>query len=167
MAETSPRNVFRYVSGDTKTQPVAVASATVIQNGDVLVLDSATAKPASLLSDGGTLVANQEAVHDVFLGIAMEASADGETKDITCATAGVFRMPATDTTTTDNASDFTPGELVGIDEATGTTISAVRCIGVATANLSIGRAARLYSQVLFADIEIVSTLHRGGPQAMA
>ena len=167
MAETSPRNVFRYVTGETNPRNVNVASATVIQIGDLVILASAAGVAASALADTATLAGNQEGVHDTFLGVALEGSADGETKDISVATTGVFRMPCTDTTTTDNASDFTHGELVGVDEATGTTVSAVRVIGVATANLAVGRVTKVYSQVLFADVEIVSTMHHGGPQAMA
>jgi hypothetical protein len=72
---------------------VAVDSATVIEVGDMVYLDTDDAKPAStaaLWNTSETLTA--QALKDSFLGIAMDASAAGETDTIRVSRSGVHRM---------------------------------------------------------------------------
>lgn len=152
---------MRWRYGDTNPVLAAVDSATVIEIGDLVYLDTDDAKPASSQGDAGSLAGNQEAFHDAFLGVAMQASAAGETNEIRVATTGVFEF--------DCASDtFEIGGLLGLVETGGTTLLNQTVVDVATANLAVGRVAKreaVANTRVFVDI--VSTVMRGGPQAMA
>lgn len=93
--------------------------------------------PASELADAGTEAANQEAFHDVFVGVAMQASPNGVAQPIRVATSGVFEfecLPAT----------AEVGDLIGVDEeGSGTELTTQMVAKVATANLAVGRWAKL------------------------
>ena len=71
-------DILRWRYGDTSPVVLPVDSATVIEIGDLVYLDVDDAKPASSLADAGTEAANQEGFHDVFAGVAMQRSRDGE-----------------------------------------------------------------------------------------
>ena len=96
-----------------------VDSATVIEVGDLLYLDTDDAKPASSQADGGTLAVNQETLHDNFAGIAMQASASGDTDSIRVATSGVFELDCASAT-------FEVGALVGGTENAGGNASKIK-----------------------------------------
>lgn len=155
-------NQLRWRYGDTNPVMLPVDSATVIDIGDLVYLDTDDAKPASAQTDLGNLAANQESFHDKFAGVAMQASADGDTRAIRVATTGVFEFDCA-------AATFEVGALVGAREnAGGTALENQRAIAVATPNLAIGRVARreaaASTSVL---VDIVSTMLYGGPQAAA
>ena len=84
-------NTMRWRYGETNPVVLPVASATVIEIGDLLYLDT-TAKPAGLHSYGASLAATQETFHDTFAGVAMQQSRAGDTQDIRVATSGVFEF---------------------------------------------------------------------------
>ena len=75
-------NKERFRRGTQNIIEVPVASATVIEKGDFICLVSGKAVPAGSVADAGDAAANREAVADVFLGIAQNASADGETDPV-------------------------------------------------------------------------------------
>lgn len=155
-------NKMRWRYGDTNPVMLPVDSATVIEIGDLVYLDTDDAKPASSLSDAGTPAANQEALHDAFIGVAMQASVSGQTADIRVATTGVFELACA-------AATFEVGDLIGGAENTaGNALEDQQAIGVATENLAIGRCAKreatASASVL---VDIVGTVTRGGPQASA
>ena len=144
-----------------------VASATVIDIGDFLYLDKGgggdgTAKPASVKPDAGTEAGNQEEFHDFFLGIALEASANGETDDIRVATRGIFTYACPNGT-------WELGDLVGVDEqASGTALEDQKVASVAGEALAVGRVVKTEaSATTTVTIEIVSTILYGGVQPMA
>ncbi len=64
--------------------PMNVLSATVIEKGDFVALSALneTVIPVSDIADAGDAAANREAAADVFVGIAMTASANGETEQV-------------------------------------------------------------------------------------
>jgi len=155
-------NRMRWRYGDTNPVMLPVDSSTVIEIGDLVYLDTDDAKPASSQSDQGTESANQETFHDNFVGVAMQQSRSGDTDDIRIATAGVFEFICPSGT-------FELGDLIGVDEAaSGTELEDQQVDSVATENLAVGRCAK---RVPSADtkvlIDVVSTIMRGGPQAMA
>lgn len=153
-------NTMRYRYGDTNPVMAAVDSATVIEIGDLLYLDTDDAKPASSLADTTTEAGNQEAFHDKFLGVAEQASASGDTDEIRVATAGVFEFDCP-------AETRQLGQLIGVDEASsGTALEDQVVDNVATANLAIGFVAKTTTTTKVL-VDIVSTVMRGGPQAMA
>ena len=85
-------NTMRWRYGDTCPVMLPVDSATVIEIGDLVYLDTDDAKPASAQADQGTEAANQELFHDKFAGVAMQASRSGDTQPIRVATTGVFEF---------------------------------------------------------------------------
>jgi hypothetical protein len=155
-------NSMRWRYGDTNPVMVPVADTTIIEIGDLVYLASGLGKPASAQADLGTKAGNQEALHDGFVGVAMQASPAGSTDPIRVATSGVFEFDCVSTT-----ADI--GDLFGVDEdGTGTELVSQTIVKVATANLAVGRCAKRISPAATrALVEIVSTSMRGGPQAMA
>ena len=155
-------STLRWRYGDTNPVTLPVDSATKIEIGDLIFLDTDDAKPASLYGDEGTLALNQEGLHDKFVGVAMQASANGDTKEIRIATSGVFEMDCA-------AATFELGALIGgVETADGTELESQRVVAVATPNLAIGRCAKRVNPAgTSLLVDIVSTVLKGGPQAMA
>jgi len=152
--------LWRY--GDTNPVLLPVSQGLVIEIGDLVCLDAGTAKSASTLPDLGTKSANQEAFHDILVGVAMQHSRSDDTQSIRIATSGVFEFDCASAT-------FEIGDLVGPDEdGTGTELEDNVVISVATPNLAVGRCAKRVNpagtQIL---VDVVSTMMRGGPQAAA
>ena len=100
---------MRWRYGDTNPVVAAVDAATVIEIGDLVWQDTDDAKPASALADHGTKAANQQALADAFLGVAMQRSRNGDTAPIRVATTGVFEFDCASGT-------FELGDMVGADE---------------------------------------------------
>lgn len=155
-------NKMRWRYGDTRPVMLPVDSATVIEIGDVVYLDTDDVKPASSQTDGGTLGTNQETLHDNFVGIAMQASGDGDVADLRVATAGVFELDCA-------AATFEVGDLVGASEnAGGTALEDQKAVAVAGENLAIGRCAMRESTASTSVyVDIVGTVTHGGVQAKA
>jgi len=155
-------NTMRWRYGETNPVMMPVLVGYIIEIGDLVYLDAQSAKPASAQTDGGTLAANQEGLHDKFLGVAMQASPDESTEPIRVATSGVFEFDCLSAT-------FEMGALVGAKEdSSGTELENQFVIGVATPNLAVGRCVKRVvpagTKVL---VDVVSTVVRGGPQPVA
>ena len=155
-------NQMRWRYGETNPVMLPVDAATVIEIGDLLYLDTDDAKPAASQADQGSPATNQEAFHDLFAGVAMQASTDGATEPIRIATTGVFEYGCA-------AATFEVGKLIGLSEnGAGNALENQKTVGVTTANQAIGRCARRLNpagtQLM---VDIVSTMLKGGPQKMA
>ena len=153
-------DVMRWRYGETNPIVLPVDSATVIEIGDLVYLDTDDAKPAAAQADQGTEAGNQALFHNKFAGVAMQRSRAGDTDPIRVATTGVFEFVAPSTTRE-------VGALLGVDEqAGGTALENQKIDGVAGAHLAIGRCAKRVNpaegRVL---VDIVSTVMYGGPQA--
>jgi hypothetical protein len=155
-------DILRWRYGDTAPVVVPVDSATVIEIGDLLYLDTDDAKPAGMQADGGSEAINQESFHDNFLGVAMQRSRAGDTAPIRIATRGVFEFPCPSAT-------FEVGTLIGASEnGAGNALEDQQVEGVATANLAVGRCAkRVNPAATTVLVDIVATVSHGGPQVMA
>ena len=148
---------MRWRYGDTNPVVAAVDSATVIEIGDLVYLDIDDAKPASSLADQESETANQAALADVFLGVAMQRSRSGDTDPIRVATTGVFEFDCP-------AGTFELGNLIGVDEnAAGNALLDQQVDKVAAAKYAVGRVARREpagaTSVL---VDIRSTVMTGG-----
>jgi len=143
---------------------LAPASATVIEIGDLVYLDSSTKKPkpASDQADGGALATNQENFHDAFIGVAEQASANGDTDDIRIATAGEFDFPC-------DSATFDLGDLIGpVENSDGDELEDQKVVEVAAENLAIGRVSEAVGTAATSvRFRIESTVMAGGPQAAA
>ena len=156
-------NTMRWRYGETNPVVLPVASATVIEIGDLLYLDT-TAKPAGVLTYGANLAATQETFHDSFAGVAMQQSRAGDTQDIRVATTGVFEFACASAT-------FDVGARIGADDnAGGTALLNQQVIEVAGANpeLSIGYCAKRVNPAGTAMlVDVIGTVTHAGPQAAA
>jgi len=154
-------NTMRWRYGDTNPVMMAVDSATVIEIGDLLLQDTDDAKPASSQTDQGTESANQQMFHDLFVGVAMQASRAGETQPIRVATSGVFEFDCLSTT-------LEVGDLMGADEnGAGIALLNQTVAKVTNANAAIGRCAkRLNPAGTRVLVDIVSSVVKGGTQAI-
>src|SRR5688572_30096038 len=99
-------NVMRWRYGDTQPVVLPVDSATVIEVGDLVYLETDDVRPAGQQTDAGSEASNQEAFHDKFAGVAMQRSRAGDTSPIRVATRGVFEFDCASAT-------FEVGALVG------------------------------------------------------
>jgi hypothetical protein len=154
-------NTMRWRYGDTNPVMMAVDSATVIEIGDLLLQDTDDAKPASSQTDQGTESANQQMFHDLFVGVAMQASRAGDTQPIRVATSGVFEFDCLSTT-------LEVGDLMGADEnGAGIALLNQTVVKVTNANAAIGRCAkRLNPAGTRVLVDIVSSVVKGGTQAV-
>lgn len=140
----------------------AVDTDTVIEIGDLVYYDATNDEilPASSLADAGTPAGNQEAIHDLFVGMAMQASGAGDTKDVRVCIEGVVEMDCA-------SASFAPNDFVGVAEnAGGDGLEDQKVIGVATANLSIGRPYDVQASVTKVLVKIKSS-YEGGVQVAA
>lgn len=147
-----------------RSTTMAVASATVIEIGDIITSVTAGAEPASSVTYGGSLAAAQENCHDIFVGVACQRSASGDTADIRVAYDCIAEFDCASAT-------FTIGDRVGVDDnAGGTALLDQQVIAVAAGSpeLAIGRVVKTYSTATTKVwVKIESTVLADGPQAVA
>ena len=148
---------MRWRYGDTNPVVAAVDSATVIEIGDLLWQDTDDAKPASDQADEGSETANQEALAEKFLGVAMQRSRNGDTAPVRVATTGVFEFDCPSGT-------FELGDLVGADEnAAGDALLNQQVAKVTASPYAIARVAkREASAVTGVLVDVRSTVMTGG-----
>ena len=152
---------MRWRYGETNPVMMPVEAGTAIEIGDLLLFDTDHVAPAALLSDQGSEASNQEIFHDMFAGVAMQASGVGDSQPIRVATTGVFEFDCLSAT-------VEVGDLLAPDEdAGGTALLNQTVAKVAAPDAAIGRCAKRVNpagtRVL---VDIVSSLLRGGPQAI-
>jgi hypothetical protein len=148
---------MRWRYGDTNPVVAAVDSATVIEIGDLVWLDTDDAKPASDQADQGSESVNQELLAERFLGVAMQRSRSGDTAPIRVATTGVFEFDCPSGT-------YELGDLIGGSEnAAGDALMNQQVEPVASSPCAIARVARreptATTSVL---IDVCSTVMTGG-----
>lgn len=160
---------MRWRWGDTDPRECRVESAHAIEIGDLLYLDTDSVRKVSDLGILANAGAAQEAVHDDFVGVAMQrhVAGAGVVTKFRVATKGVFEF-------TTPTSTFEMGALVGVDDDGGTTFvpqdQAVETIVSATGTdegKSIGRCARRVTSADVVLVAIKSTVYHGGEQAAA
>jgi hypothetical protein len=148
---------MRWRYGDTNPVVAAVDSATEIEIGDLVYLDTDDAKPASSQADQGSEAANQELFADRFLGVAMQRSRSGDADPIRVATTGVFEFDCPSGT-------FELGSLIGADEnAAGNALLDQQVAPVAQSRYAVGRVARRAPSAATAVlVDLRSTVMTGG-----
>ena len=127
-------NKLRFRSGQVLLRRVPVNVDTVIEVGDLLWLDGDEVKPASDFTWDTDLATSQAAFAAVFLGIAHQPSAAGESipVSIDVSSQSVYEFD------TDNAA-YTFGQSLGPGENSSTLSN--KQLTSATASSSIARAA--------------------------
>ena len=155
-------DIMRWRYGDTNPVVAAVDSATVVEIGDLLYLDTDDAKPAASQANLGSKTANQEGFCDKFLGVAMQRSRSGDTTPIRVATTGVFELVCTSGT-------FEIGDMVGNEANAGNTgLLNQTVVKVTASKYAVGRVAkRLPSAGTALLVDIRSTVMTGGVEGSA
>ncbi len=148
---------MRWRYGDTNPVVAAVDAATVIEIGDLVWQDTDDAKPAAALANHGSEAANQEALADGFLGVAMQRSRSGETAPVRVATTGVFEFDCPSGT-------FELGNLVGAhNNAAGNALLNQQVAKVTQSRYAIGRIAkRQPTATTSVLVDVRSTVMTGG-----
>lgn len=75
-------NTARHRKGKVNLIEVPIASATVLEIGDVVCLSDGKAVPAGSVNTSGAAAVIKEAVADAFLGVAHSASGSGDTDNV-------------------------------------------------------------------------------------
>lgn len=160
-------NNARMIGGDLKPKRVPGTVASLIKAGDFLVMVSSKASPVSELGDSGTLAQNQEAAHDVFLGVSLDQKLANDTRDVLIATAGEAKYPC-NTGNVGNVGAFVGIEGSGAGLAVG--LEKQKVVLVATANLAIGKLSRAVATgdtVMYFELAAAVPQPAGGTQAAA
>src|SRR5690606_12988884 len=130
-------NHLRFRSGPVQLIKASVEAASLIEPGDLVYLDVGSARPASEFTWDTNLATTQAAFADMFLGIAHEGSADGDTNPIS-----IDISPHSDYEFDLDAGTYALGDLLGPDEA-GTSLMTQQLEAVAAAARAIARIVEL------------------------
>lgn len=150
-------NTMRWRYGETNPIMLSTLEGAVVEIGDLVFLCDGSARAACGNACQGSLAANQESLHDQFLGVAMQASPAESVEPIRVATTGVFEFDC-------DLAMFEIGELLGAGKfSSGVGLESQSLVGVDKPNLAIGRCSKQVKQaetkVL---VDIVSSVMRGG-----
>jgi hypothetical protein len=128
-------NQLRFRSGQVELHKVRVNSDTVIEAGDLVWLDTDDVKPASAFTWTTDLATTQGNFAAVFLGVAHQSSAEGETADISVdlSPLSVYEFDV-------DSATYEIGGLLGPDNLS-TALTAQRLTTVGSGALAVARAA--------------------------
>ncbi|TWT63217.1 hypothetical protein [Rubinisphaera italica] len=127
-------NQLRFRSGQVQLVKVRVDSGSVISVGDLVYLDGDDAKPGSSFAWDTDLATTQAAFAEVFLGVAHQPSAAGETEAISV-DVSPFSVYEFDVQT----GTYELGDVLGPDEGSS-TLQSQQLESVGSAGLGIARA---------------------------
>lgn len=128
-------NRLRFRSGQVQLQKVRVDSATVLEAGDLVYLDTDDVKPAKDFPWTTDLATTQAAFAAVFLGVCHQPSGSGETADVS-----VDLSPHAVYEFNVNPATYEVGKILGPDEQSSKLMNQ-QLEAVASAGLGIARAA--------------------------
>jgi len=142
----------------------AVDSGTVIEIGDLVMLETDDVRPASDQAAGSALANTQESFHDKFFGVAAQRSRSGDTDPIRVDTAGVFEYPC-------DSTNFEIGDRIGVAESSAFALEDQKVVRLGAfgtlSNRAIGACAQRGTALTKVMVRIESTVMTGGPKAMA
>jgi len=130
-------NTHRHLLGDQDyVVDLEIASATVLEIGDLTCLSSSKAIPVSSVT-GGDAATRQAAAAAAFAGVSRSASANGDTDNVDIDTGGLVKMAITSGT-------YKAGQMVAVadsgtalkDQEVVVTAYAARAIGVIWRNMT-------------------------------
>lgn len=127
-------NQLRFRSGQVQLHKIRVDSGTIIDAGDLVFLDTNDVKPASDFDWDTDLATTQGLFAAVFLGVAHQQSADGDTADVSVdlSPLSVYEFDV-------NSATYEIGATLGPDESSSTLMD--QQLEAATGIASIARAA--------------------------
>ena len=127
-------NQLRLRSGQVQLHKLRVDSGTIIEAGDLVFLDTDDVKPASEFAWDTDLPTTQASFAAVFLGVAHQQSADGDTDDVSIDLSphAVYEFDV-------NSATYEVGDTLGPDESSSTLMN--QQLEAAVGTSSIARAA--------------------------
>lgn len=150
-------DVLRYRRGDANPIEARVDSATVIQIGDCVFLDTNDVKPAADLTFGGLGTA-QELFRQTFLGVSESRSRALDTAKLKIDQGGVHEFICASAT-------FNEMDLVGMDDnAGGTALENQTVIAVTDVSRAIGRVVRAEATAVTKVLVEIKNMFSGGLQ---
>ncbi|MCA9040451.1 MAG: hypothetical protein KDA65_08900 [Planctomycetaceae bacterium] len=155
-------NQLRYRSGQVQLIKVRVDSTTVIEAGDLVFLDTDDVKPASDFNWDTDLGTTQASFAAVFLGVAHQCSANGDTDPISVDVSphSVYEFDVA-------ASTYEVGDLLGPDESSS-ELHDQQLEGVASGGLAIARAVEYRSSSSsLLRVNFASAFHTGSANVNA
>ena len=154
-------NQLRFRSGQVQLRKLRVDSGTVIEAGDLVFLDTDDVKPAADFTWDTDLATTQAAFAAVFLGVAHQQSADGDTDDVSV-DLSPFSVYEFDV----NSATYEVGDPLGPDENASQLMS--RQLEAAASANSIARAAE-YQPAAQATLRVTfaSAYHTGSANTNA
>ncbi|MFQ5732303.1 MAG: hypothetical protein ACE5KM_10155 [Planctomycetaceae bacterium] len=154
-------NQLRFRSGQVDLHRLRVDSGTVIEAGDLVYLDTDDVKPASSLAWNIDLPTTQGDFAALFLGVAHQQSANGDTDDISVdlSPLSVYEFDA-------NAATYEVGDTLGPDENALTLMD--QQLEAAVAAASIARAAEYKAAAASKlRVQFASAFHAGSANTNA
>lgn len=154
-------NRLRFRSGQVNLVRVPVDSATIIEAGDLVWLDSGQAKPASDFTWTVNLATTQALFAAAFLGIAQEPSPEGESTPISVdiSPSSVYEFDAA-------SASYALGATLGPDESSSTLMD--QQLEAATAVNSIARTVeKSDGTVTKVRVSFASAYHTGSSNVNA
>lgn len=146
---------MRWRYGDTCPVLAPVESATVIEIGDLVWLDTNGVKSASSFTWDTNAATTQSSFCAKFLGVAMQKSRSGDTTPIRVATRGVFEFDCT-------GSTFTIGSYAA-PNASSNLLEDQKLVKLSNRTGAIGRVIRHYGSVTTTVLfDVWSTVVQGG-----
>ncbi len=116
-----------------------VDSAQTIDVGELCWLNVNDARPADQAAYGASLGITQANFAKLFIGVAMDTSETGDTRKIAIATSGIYEFVCA-------AAQFEIGDLVGVDDNTGSTALLPAQVIATSENGAIGAIGRVVRQ---------------------
>lgn len=154
-------NRLRFRSGQVELQRLRVDSATVLEAGDLVYLDTDDVKPAGDFPWDTDLSTTQASFAGSFLGVVHQQSADGETDDVSVDLSphAVYEFDV-------DAATYEVGSILGPDENAATLMN--QQLEAAAAAGGIARAAE-YKAASSAKLRVrfASAFHTGSANANA
>lgn len=155
-------NRLRFRSGQVQLIKVRVDSGTVIEAGDLVYLDVDDVKPASDYPWDTNLVTTQASFAAVFLGVAHQPSADGETESVS-----VDVSPLSVYEFDTQSATYEMGDLLGPDE-NASTLTSQQFEAVASSGDAIARAMQYKAtSSSMLRVSIASAFHVGSANVNA
>jgi hypothetical protein len=156
-------NKYNLRTGQVRLQKYAVDADTVIEKGDLLWLDTTddVVKPASDFTWDTDLATTQGGFAAVFVGVAYEASADGDTADISVDVSAdtVYEMDCA-------SASFKVSDPVGPAKQTGNALEDQKVVAAAAA-ASVGRVQETVSASTKVKVSFASAYHTGSANVNA
>ncbi len=152
-------NQLRFRSGQVQLHKLRVDSGTVIEAGDLVFLDTDDVKPASDFTWDTDLATTQAEFAAVFLGIAQQQSADGDTDDVSV-DLSPFSVYEFDV----NSATYELGDSLGPDENSSQLMN--QQLEAAIEGNSIARAAEYQASASSTlRVQFASAYHAGAANA--